>query len=820
MQSRAQQHCRAAPAVERSLDKVFEGVTMANADLQESNSAKRLAEHGEEEAFLGSIPWCLDVLPHPADMLSRTLRLEAGRLEELSSQPVFSLLAVLRDPHPAHLRELILSCRCQSYHHWQLVLSDDGSQSREHLQIARDWASKDPRILVNVLESPVGPSRAKNLAIEQATGDYLVVIDGDGILHPMALGILARHINDNSRVNFLFSNEGEIDGTSTGLGRFLEKPPFDLFTLLRVPYLGRLHAVERDLLKLATEGGPVFRQQYDGIEEHDLMLRLALSGLVVPHQVPLFTYFRRAGTSCLSGLTPGELTSKRRRLLEEHVPRAYPGAAWTVSVNSDYDLLTCSSLWITDLPHRERPKLLVVIPFKDEVESTIQCLESIERQEHRLDVRVALVNNRSIEPETLPRLRAWISESRTAGHTILDHDGAFNFARINNIAAEQLGKESDLFLFLNNDVVLRSPQCLQTMSMELLANPTAGFVGIKLYYADGSEIQHGGVRFVEEICGAGYYRISHSQYGSEFVDAERISLGVTFACAMTRRDTYEHLGGLEEVLFPNSFGDVDICLRALEADFRNYYLGTLSGVHHESVSRGLVVEDFEYRALHERHGETIATWRCRHLYRSQTSSELPPWAAVASGSRRPMRYRIADMIAGTLKTVLGRRYRTVRSKIAKSGKVAHRLKSPDALYAAMRMIIKPLPLLGPASGRVLRTVRRCSRGCGVVRMVIGQLVRDPSGARRLTLAYQKGGYESFLGELAVQIPTLQLDSYLAAVHFKRSRPSPRLLAQLRSKPLTDDAPDSRSSCRCTTSAKTGSGRRSRACWRKRIPNGN
>ncbi len=143
---------------------------MAKACHEKTSSTTVPGDHSEEEAFLGAIRWCLDALPQPVDILSRTLRLEASRLEELPIQPTFSLLAVLRDPHPAHLRELILSCRCQSYQRWQLVLIDDGSRSRAHLEIAREWARKDPRILLGDLKSPVGPSRAKNLAAERGMG--------------------------------------------------------------------------------------------------------------------------------------------------------------------------------------------------------------------------------------------------------------------------------------------------------------------------------------------------------------------------------------------------------------------------------------------------------------------------------------------------------------------------------------------------------------------------------------------------------------------------------------------------------------------------
>src|SRR5512135_778248 len=101
---------------------------MAKADEGSSKSSRARADRAEEIAFLGAMPWRLAAYTKPAETLSRTLGQEAGRFEELPYQPTFSLLAVLREPRPAHLRELILSCRCQSYRRWQLVLIDDASQ--------------------------------------------------------------------------------------------------------------------------------------------------------------------------------------------------------------------------------------------------------------------------------------------------------------------------------------------------------------------------------------------------------------------------------------------------------------------------------------------------------------------------------------------------------------------------------------------------------------------------------------------------------------------------------------------------------------------
>jgi GT2 family glycosyltransferase len=700
---------------------------MANLDNLSLSTTHTLGEGRQEQDFLRSRPWLLDAKPQDPDNLIRTLRHEASRFHELPHQPTFSLLVVLRDPRPEHLHELILSCRCQSYKKWQLVLIDDASQSDAHLEIARRWASTDCRILIERLSTAAGPSRAKNRAAQMAVGDFLVVIDEDGLLHPMALGIFARHLSSSPGANLIFSNEAEIDPRSKALTNLLQKPPLDLFTLLRINYVGRLFAVGRALLEQAAGVGSVFRHEFDGIEEHDLLIRLALCGSIVSQHVPLHTYYRRAGSSWHFHLTQDELIEKRRRLLAEHVPRVYPGVTWTASISGDRDLLAASSLWITEVPREKIPRLLIVIPFKDQVATTIACLESIERQEHYLDVRVALVNNRSIEAETLPRLEAWISEPRTATYSVLHHDGAFNFARINNTAVRQFGRDCDLILLLNNDVELSVPKCLQVMGMTLLANPGAGFVGIKLNYPQANLVQHGGVRFAEEIHGSGCSLFCHAQFPSEFVDAERISLGVTFACAMTRRDTFEQLGGLEEVLLPNSFGDVDICLRALEAGFRNYYLGSLSGIHHESISRGLVDEEFEYIVLNGRQGQTIAAWRQRDLHRSG------PWT-----SRLPLRYRLADRAIGTVKAGLGRHYAAVRSGVVRAGQMARRVKSSNSLHATLRSMADRLPFLRQSDPWTVRALRKLAQGGATVRKVTRRLVRVPFTLRRLASAHRRG----------------------------------------------------------------------------------
>ncbi len=59
--------------------------------------------------------------------------------------------------------------------------------------------------------------------------------------------------------------------------------------------------------------------------------------------------------------------------------------------------------------------------------------------------------------------------------------------------------------------------------------------------------------------------------------------------------------------------------------------------------------------------------------------------------------------------------------------------------------------------------------------------------RRLALAC-RGGRDALLEELALQVPTLQLDAFLAASSYWRSRPSPQELGRLREQTWPQDAP--------------------------------
>jgi len=631
-----------------------------------------LSQESDEVRLLERVPWIVGTHRQDHVHILEGLRAEASRFAELPDGPLFSLLTPLWNTPPRLLGELILSVRCQSWSRWELILVDDGSLRKDHLDVARRWAERDPRIRFSARALSGGISRARNQAVDLASGDFLAILDHDDLLHPMALSSFVRLLWGSPDVNLLYSNEARINATSDRVSSCLYKPPFDLTTLLRVNYLGHFTAIRRDLVLSAACDGPIFRPQFDGAEDHDLFLRIALTGRVRPLHVPMCLYYSRTNPTRSALSTDSQPDTERRRniMLEQHLAELYPGARWQLRGPSPELGNQYPSIRMTALAQHPRPKLLVMVPFRDHLELTLRGLEALEAQQHDLDVRVLLINNQSCDPATMIGLDQWLARSRRNRFAVVDHEGAFNYARIHNHVVDVHGGDHDLFLFLNNDVALSSPDCLQTLAMHLLAEQECGFAGIRLNFPEGGGIQHGGIKIHESALTCGCYPFLHATEFPDHVAEERVVFAVTFACAMVRREVYERLGGLDEVLFPNSYGDVDIQARALAMGWRNFYFGTLVGTHYESKTRRRVSEECEFLALHSRHAEVISHWKLRGFTLSlqawpaalepapvpevQTSAGPVVAQVLATGpSPLPLRYKVADRVNQALKLLLG-----------------------------------------------------------------------------------------------------------------------------------------------------------------------
>lgn len=75
------------------------------------------------------------------------------------------------------LPKLVKSIISQSYINWECILVDDGSPDRSGA-IADDFATKDNRLKV-IHQKNRGTCQARNAGIKIATGDFIMLVDGD-----------------------------------------------------------------------------------------------------------------------------------------------------------------------------------------------------------------------------------------------------------------------------------------------------------------------------------------------------------------------------------------------------------------------------------------------------------------------------------------------------------------------------------------------------------------------------------------------------------------------------------------------------------------
>jgi glycosyltransferase EpsE len=81
------------------------------------------------------------------------------------------------------VEESLDSVACQTYTDWEMLLCDDGSTDNT-LQVARDWAKREPRARVLANDRNLGLARTLDRCIAESHGELLARQDGDDISAP------------------------------------------------------------------------------------------------------------------------------------------------------------------------------------------------------------------------------------------------------------------------------------------------------------------------------------------------------------------------------------------------------------------------------------------------------------------------------------------------------------------------------------------------------------------------------------------------------------------------------------------------------------
>ncbi len=546
------------------------------------------------------------------------LREQRKKQKNFKYRPKISIITPTYNTPEKFLRECIESVINQTYDNWELCLVDDASPNPKVREIIKEYAKKDKRIKYKFRRKNGHICRASNDALKLATGEFIGLLDHDDILWPNALYEVVKLLNEKPHTQFIYSDEDKLDyDGKTHIDPFF-KPDWSPDYLRSINYITHFAVIKKDLVDKI--GG--FRVGTEGAQDWDLFLRVTwwleqnvghchpLDPKNPIQHIPTILYsWRKSPTSTASDkhaeFVKTYAYKNQKKVLEDDLKRrGYEG--WVEP--TEY-----LGLWRVRYKIKGNPLVSIIIPTKDKYEYVSRCLYSIIKKTAYKNYELVIVDTGSKNPKVW---KLYEKVKRKHPKTqVLKWNKEFNFSAVCNYGAEK--SKGEYLLFLNNDTEVITPDWIEGM-LEYTQRKEVGAVGCKLLYPNG-KIQHAGVilgikggsiekgvaghAFKNMLDGLDYSFYNASIYGIKNYSA------VTAACLLIKVNKF--LGFDSQ--FKIAFNDVDLCLKLLEQNLFNVYIGSVKLYHHESISvekpgsknRDLILFKKEIKKMHKKWGELL-----------------------------------------------------------------------------------------------------------------------------------------------------------------------------------------------------------------------
>lgn len=475
----------------------------------------------------------------------------APQAVQIKVKPQFTIL--LAAGREDKLKKSLKSCLGQSYENFKVIVADFSGKGIEPIQNGKiEYRKPNAKNL----------SEALNAMLESADGDYIIALSEGDQLSKDALTEAVKAVNTES-ADAYYSDESKIDG---GKETHVFYPCFSPDLMYSKVFAPRFFAVKREILLKA--GG--FAGEDFGVIIYDLFLKLSEITHNIGHVAEILCTCEKEDVSNAAGL----------EVLNAHLKRRYKGA-FAVDDGGIFD---------ARFKMDKQVKVSIIIPTKDHSDLLDACVKSILDKTEYKNYEILILNNNSEEEKTFE----WFKEIQQKDEKIKITDAAFpfNWSNLNNFGIEKVS--GDVFVFLNNDTVVISPDWLERLA-ENAVREEIGVVGAELLYEDGT-LQHAGV-----VVGMGGWA-DHVYKGEkpDIIDTPFVAPGynrnvmaVTGACMAISRSTIENIGNFNGT-FEICGSDVEICIRAHKKGLYNLYDARVKLYHLESKSRSSFVPEIDF----------------------------------------------------------------------------------------------------------------------------------------------------------------------------------------------------------------------------------
>lgn len=423
-------------------------------------------------------------------------------------------------------------------------------------------------------------SRLQANDIGKLKGDFVIFIDSGTTLDRYATYEFANAINASPDLDLIYGDE------SWGEGRRNEpfiKPDWSPDYLETFNYIGSCACFRLSLARQCFKTGNAY----------DFVLRFTELTSKIFHVRKVLCSHRVSRAAVV------EDAESNRRALGERLIRT--GRVGNVSARKS---VIAGHHYPYKLTLQEQPLVSIVIPtaakiIEDKgrtIDLIKNCVMQIQEKSSYKNTEIIIVDNDDLDLERAHEIRTLRDcEFITYGHPKI------NIARKLNLGASIASGE--FLLLLNDDIELINADWIERM-LEHFEKPHVGVVGAKLLYSNQT-VQHVGVALAR---GNPDHVKRFSEPGDEgyFFSSvgPRNFLAVTGACMMTRRCTYEEVGGYTEDL-AISFNDVDYCLKVGRLGLFTVCAPQAKLYHLESRSRKAFLDPNEWLFFHTQWADTI-----------------------------------------------------------------------------------------------------------------------------------------------------------------------------------------------------------------------
>ncbi|WP_160315532.1 glycosyltransferase family 2 protein [Thermincola ferriacetica] len=495
--------------------------------------------------------------------------------------PVIGIMMPVNYTEHIRIQDSVKSILAQDSPYWHLYLVTDDPTELGTKESLVKQIKTDKRISI------IWRSGADVAGIvkKMTQVDYVLFMDVNDRLSSEAVATFQKTLIKDRNLDLIYADEDTFDGVSGQRFNPVFKPGWSPHLLLSFNYIGHPVVLRKELLEKV--GKTVF---FSNNWEYRILLSLT----------NLHVNAKRIPEMLCSRISPADFIVNESEENHNSGYLAIKEALSKKGLHATVRFCPEMGIYATRLGIKEKEKISIIIPTKDNGKILQGCLESILEKSSYDNYEILIIDNGSTDESTLIFLADIKKFDKIR---VLSYLKEFNYPLVNNFgAANAAGKH---LVFLNDDTKVISSDWLEAL-LEYSQMQEVGAVGALLLFPNGL-IQHAGIVIgMRGSASHAFYKYEADKPGYlNLIQCVRNVSAVTAACMMIKAETFAKVGGFDP-RFRLGMNDVDLCLRLLKMGLYNVYTPYAKLIHYESLTRNEYVDDNEIEMFKRLHCEFIS----------------------------------------------------------------------------------------------------------------------------------------------------------------------------------------------------------------------